>query len=112
MAPHLYVLSLFCIAIPFLNILSVHNRFYNQYGEVTPRLDSTMSVLVDDDEEREGYSKSIMSFVTFKKSERYRTKMNSLCLDKYVCSYRVHALVESALKEWRERFIVAVLMLL
>lgn len=89
----------------------MHNRFYNQYGEETPRLDSTMSVLAADDEEQEGCSKSIMSFLTFKISERYRAKMNSLYLDKYVYSHRVHAFVESALKEWREQRTLAFVML-
>ncbi|KAF9444230.1 hypothetical protein P691DRAFT_778396 [Macrolepiota fuliginosa MF-IS2] len=93
--------------------LVLYNRFWNQYGEETPRLSSTMSVLHYDDEvdEREGYSKSVMSFATFRKSERYRTKLNSLYVDRYIYSHRVHELIGDLLKEWREQRILAFMML-
>jgi len=91
--------------------LVLYNRFHNQYGEETPRLDSTMSILSDQEDEREGYTKRLMSFLTFGKSERYRTKLNSLFVDKYVYSHRVHSFLENALKEWREQYTLDFLML-
>lgn len=90
----------------------VYNRFHNQFGEETPRLDSTMSIFDGQEVEHEGRSKQIMLFLTFGKSERYRTKLNSLFVDRYVYSHRVHSFLEDALREWREQRTLNFFMLL
>ncbi|KAJ3567646.1 hypothetical protein NP233_g6228 [Leucocoprinus birnbaumii] len=91
--------------------LVMHNRFHNHYGEETPRLDISMSIWEDESPEQQGY-RQLFSSLSFGKSEKYRTMLNSLFVDKYVYSHRVHAFVHGLLKEWKEQYLPSFFMLL
>lgn len=80
----------------------LHNRFHNQHGEETPRLDSSMSIISGQNKEHEGLGKRIMTFLTFGKSEKLRVPLNHLFTDQYVYAHRVHSFVGNAVKEWKE----------
>ncbi|KAF5357044.1 hypothetical protein D9756_006505 [Leucocoprinus leucothites] len=91
--------------------LVLYNRFHNHYGEENPRLDVSMAIFEDQSPESPGFQR-VFSYLSFGKSQKYRTKLNSLYVDKYIYSHRVDAFVNGLLKEWKEQYLPSFFMLL
>ena len=99
--------------IPILTTVSTlgYNRYETHYGQEQSRLSRDCAILSDDSTEVQ-WTRTLLSLLSFRTSDRYLEKLDALFVDRFVYAHAWTTFMSTCLKTWRRDCCASAMLLL